>query len=201
MPDSRELARELTERVGPEDWRHSAVTALKRASEEVGSDGQLGTRIALRQFFELGVQIRNRTRGHGATTIDQQSRACPHLHMALRAVAKNLHLFNLAWAYLHRNLSGKYRVSPLSDRTSCFNSLKRANTEQFPNGVYVYLNRPVRVNLVFSDPDLHDIALPNGNHKSGSFEVLSYISNDTTRRNGAGWSMPAGQLPPSPHVA
>ena len=197
LPGSRDVVKDLTERVGPADWRHSAVTALANAAGEVGSDTQLGTRLALRQFFDIGVQLRNRTRGHGATTTEQQSRACPYLETAVAALAENLQLFELPWVYLHQNLSGKYRVSPLSGDTSCFDYLKRTNTEQLRDGVYVYLETPVRVSLVFGGPDLHDIALPNGNHKNGTFELLSYISNDLSREDGSNWSSPVGQLPPS----
>ena len=197
LPSSRDVVKDLTERVGPEDWRHVAVTKLASAAEEVGSDTQLGKRLALRQLFGIGVQLRNRTRGHGATTTAQQSRACPYLEEALVALSENLRLFELPWAYLHKNLSGKYRVSPLSGETSRFDYLKRTNMEQLRDGVYVYLGNPVRVNLVFSDPDLHDIALPNGNHKNGTFELLSYISNNLSREDGNAWSSPIGQLPPS----
>ena len=197
LPDSRGVVKDLTERVGPGDWRHSAVMELANATKEVGSDTQLGTRIALRQLFDIGVQIRNRTRGHGATTIEQQSRACPHLETAVEALTENLQLFELPWVYLHQNLSKKYRVSPLSGNTSCFDYLKRTNTEQLPDGVYVYLGTPVRVNLVFSSPSLNDISLPNGNHKNGEFELLSYISNDVSREDGNNWSSPVGQLPSS----
>ena len=189
--------KELTERVGPEDWRHSAVTAMRKAAHEVGSDGKLGARVALRQLFEIGTQLRNRSRGHGATTTEQHSRAGPYLDTALTTLTSNLQLFDLPWAYLHQNLSGKYRVSPLSGEHSCFDFLKRTTTEQFRDGVYIYLGRPVRVNLVFSGPDLHDIALPNGNYRNGSFESLSYITNNVTREEGSDWSSPAGQLPPS----
>ena len=75
--------------------------------------------------------------------------------------------------------------------------MKRTNTEQLSDGVYVYLEAPVRVSLVFSGPDLHDIALPNGNHKNGKFELLSYIFNDLSHEDGSNWSSPVGQLPPS----
>ena len=177
LPDSREVVKELTERVGPEDWRHSAVMAMKRAAEAVGSDGPIGPRVALRQLFEIGAQLRNRSRGHGATTTEQQSRSSAQLDTALTTLAENLQLFELPWAYLHQNLSGKYRVSPLSGETSCFDFLKRTTAEQFRDGVYVYLGRPVRVGLVFSGPDLHDIALPNGNYRHDTFEVLSYITS------------------------
>ena len=197
FPASRDVVRDLTERTGPEDWRHRAVIALADAAREVGADPKLGARLALRQFFEIGVQLRNRTRGHGATTTEQQSRACPFLEAAVLALAENLKLFDLPWAHLHRNLSGKYRVSPLSGDTSCFDHLKRTNTEQLRDGVYLNLESPVRVNLIFTGPDLHDIAFPNGNYKNQTFECLSYIFNDVSREDGSGWSSPVGQLPPS----
>ncbi|MCY4261299.1 MAG: NB-ARC domain-containing protein [Rhodobacteraceae bacterium] len=198
LPGSQDVVKDLNERVGLDDWRHSAVTKLAAAAGKVGSEIQLGTRLALRRFFEIGVQIRNQTRGHGATTIIQQSQACRSLEIALAALEENLQLFNLPWVYLHKNLSGKYRVSPLSGETSCFDYLKRTNTEQLRDGVYVYLDdTPVRVSLVFSDPNLHDIALPNGDHKNGTFELLSYISNDRSREDVSNWSLPVGQLPPS----
>ena len=197
MPHSSEVIKALTERVGPEDWRHSAVTAMKRAAEEVGADGNIGKRVALRQLFEIGAQLRNRSRGHGATTTEQSSRASHYLHSALRALTENVLLFELPWVYLHQNLSGKYRVSPLSGETSCFDYLKKKTKEKLQDGVYIHLGRPVRVNLVFTGPDLHDIALPNGRYSNGTFEVLSYITNDLVREEGSDWSLPAGQLPPS----
>ena len=197
LPASRSIVKELKERVGPEDWRHSAVTALKNGAAEVGADVQLGSRVPLRKFFRISAEIRNRSRGHGAPTTRQKSRACPKLEEALLAVCEKLQLFQHEWAYLHRNVSGKYRVSPLTGKTENFYPLTKANTKQLCDGVYIYLNGPVRVKLVFSDPDLHDISLPNGNHKNNSFEVLSYITNKSEREDGINWSSPIGQLPPS----
>ena len=197
LPFSSEVIKALTERVGPDDWRHSAVTAMKKAAEEVGADGNIGRRVALRQLFEIGAQLRNRSRGHGATTTEQYSRASPYLHSALTELTENVPLFDLPWVYLHQNLSRKYRVSPLSGDISCFDYLKSTTKEQIQDGVYIHLARPVRVNLVFTGPDLHDIALPNGRYSNGTFEILSYITNDLVREDGSDWSLPAGQLPPS----
>ena len=197
LPSSSQVIKDLTERVGPGDWRHSAVISMKNAAENVGADVNIGRRVALRQLFEIGVQLRNRSRGHGATTTEQYSRASPHLHSALTALTENLPLFALPWGYLHQNLSGKYRVSTLSGDTSCFDYLKRRTKEQLQDGVYIHLGRHVRVNLVFTGPDLHDIALPNGRYNNGTFEILSYITNDLVREEGSAWSLPAGQLPPS----
>lgn len=193
----RDLARDLTERVGPQDWRHSAVTSLSQAAVEIGVEDQLGGKVALRQFFDIAGNFRNRSWGHGATTSGQCARACSGLADGLDAIVEELGLFKLPWAYLHQNLSGKYRVSPLLSDTSPFDYLKRENNINLPNGVFLFLDRPVRVPLIFSDPDVLDVVLPNGNYRGGTFETLSYITNETARQDGSAWSDPPTRLPKS----
>ena len=193
----RGLVRDLTERVGSGDWRYLAVTNLNQSAAEVGAETQLGRKVALRQFFDIGVKLRNRSRGHGATTNDQCGRSCSRLAVGLAAVVEGLRLFKLPWVYLHRNLSGKYRVSPLLGDTSPFNYLKGERNVQLSNGVFLYLGRPVHVPLVFSDPDVLDIALPNGDHRGGTFEVLSYVTNEVARQDGSAWLDPPALLPRS----
>ena len=195
--NGRGLVRDLSERVGSGDWRYSAVTDLNQAAAEVGAETQLGSKVALRQLFDIGAKLRNRSRGHGAPTNDQCGQACPRLSAALNAVVAELRLFKLSWVYLHRNISGKYRVSPLLNDDSPFSYLKSARDVQLPNGVFLYLDRLVHVPLVFSDPDVLDIALPNGNHQGGTFEVLSYITNAVARQDSSAWSDPPARLPPS----
>lgn len=191
------IARQLTERVGGEDWRREAVRRLQDVAQRFGSDVQLGHNVALRQFFQIGATIRNRTRGHGATTSEQCGHVCPLLAEAIGLVTAELNLFKLHWAYLHRNLSGKYRVSPLLGDCSNFDYLKRTCDVQLPNGVFIDLGDPIWVPLVFSDPELRDILVPNGNFRSHTFEVLSYVTNDVDRKDGAAWSDPPGRLPHS----
>ena len=195
--DGRELARDLTVRVGAPDWRYSAVSNLHLAANRVGTQIQMGTKVALRQFFEIAVALRNRSRGHGAPTNYQCSKACHGLADALDTVVGNMELFKLSWVYLHRNLSKKYRVSRLLGDPSPFDHLKSTRDEQLPDGVYFYLGGPVRVPLVFSDPDVTDIALPNGNHREDKFETLSYISNVVQREDSSAWTVPPDRLPKS----
>ena len=197
-PNARSLVRELTERVGPEDWRHSAVVNLIEAAKEIGVvDVSVGRKVALRQYFDIGVMLRNRSRGHGAPTNIQCGRACSGLAASLDIIVGNLQLFGLPWAYLYRNLSGKYRVSPLCGDGTPFNYLTRQTDIHLSNGAYIYLGRPMPARLVFSDPDVRDILLPNGNHRSGSFEVLSYVTNEIDRQDISMWSDPPAALPPS----
>ena len=196
--DTQHLIRDLTQKVRHTDWRHSAVTALHRAAAEVGvSNHDLGRTVALHQFFALGAELRNRSRGHGAPTTAQCGSACPYLADACNTVIENLTLFRLPWAYLHRNLSGKYRVSPLLADVSPFDHLKRQRDIDLPNGVYFYLDRPTRIPLIFSDPDVADISLPNGNFKTARFETLSYVTNEVVVRDGTPWLAPPGRLPAS----
>ena len=203
LSDARFIARDLTEQVGSEDWRHQAVNTLVLAAEEVGVMTNLGSRIALRQFFDISAQIRNRTRGHGATKASECNKACPHLDAAIDMVVQNAKIFRLPWVHLHQNLSGKYRVSPLLNDPSPFEYLKKIRDARLQSGVYFHLNvdtdaaNPRHVPLIITSTELNDIALPNGNFKGNSFETLSYVTNDVTSTNGSEWSDPPARLPPS----
>ena len=194
---SLDLVRDLTERVSPGDWRYEAVSNLTQAASEIGLKTQLANRVTLRHFFDLCVSLRNRTRGHGALTTEQCGRCCPWLAEALCAVVDNLQLFKVPWVHLHQNLSGKYRVSPLLADSSPFHYLKRDRDVQLRDGVYFYCDRPIYSSFVFSDPEVRDIALPNGNYRSNRFEALSYITNDVTNKDGSEWSDPPSRLPSS----
>lgn len=122
----------------------------------------------------------------------------PLLADGIELAMGQIELFRVPWAYLHRNLSGKYRVCRLLGDCSPFEYLKRTRDVALPNGVFLHVkNGPIHVPLVFSDPDLRDVLLPNGNFKGQTFEVLSYVTNDVKRIDAASWSDPPGRLPPS----
>jgi hypothetical protein len=196
-PAATQITRELTERVSEGDWRYTAVRKMSEVASKFGIISKIGQKVALRQFFEICATIRNRTRGHGATTSEQCGYVCPLLQDAINLVIGNHILFKQDWAYLHRNLSGKYKVSPLLGECLGFDYLKKTRDDTLPNGVFIDINGPINVRLVFSDPDLRNIFVPNGNFKGNSFEVLSFITNDITRKDGSIWSTPPGRLPES----
>lgn len=197
VPAASRITKDLTERVTESDGRYTAVRRLGDVAQRFGLDAQVGAKAALRQFFQLAAAIRNRTRGHGATTSADCSDVCPFMADAIEFVIGQTELFTVPWAYLHRNLSGKYRVCELLGDCSPLAYLKRTREVALPNGVVLYLEGPIHVPLIFSDPDLRDVLLPNGCFKSQSFEVLSYVSNEVARKDGSPWSDPPGRLPPS----
>lgn len=106
-------------------------------------------------------------------------------------------MFTHDWANLHRNLTGKYRVSPLLGSCMQYEYLKRSKDITFSNGVYICVDGPHQVPLIFTNAGVDDIFVPNGNFKSDEFEVISLITNEVSRRDGTTWSIPPGRLPVS----
>ncbi|MFZ5832291.1 MAG: NB-ARC domain-containing protein [Planctomycetota bacterium] len=197
LPTASGILRNLTERVAEPDRRYAAVRRLNEVAQYFELDGHVAVRAPLRQFFQIGAAVRNRTRGHGAPTAEDCAFACPLLAEANALVISEIEMFKVPWAYLHRNFSGKYRVCQLLGDCSPFDYLKRTRDVALCDGVYLHLNGPIYLPLVFSDPELREILLPNGNFKSHSFEALSYVTNDVARKDGAAWSDPPGRLPAS----
>ncbi|MYC24500.1 MAG: hypothetical protein F4X56_01110 [Gammaproteobacteria bacterium] len=200
---ARKVTRELTERKGHSAWWFDALLDLRESARLLGTHAGLGEKVPLRRFFEIGAQIRNRTRGHGATITTECHAACPHLEQAIDAVIENMELLKLPWVYLHQNLSGKYRVSALLGNTVSLDYLKRTTNFRLQSGVYVQLEAqsdPSKlryVPLIYTTPEIHDIALPNGNFEKGKFETLSYVTNTVGKESGARWSRPGTNLPGS----
>lgn len=98
------VRRNLTERVTEGDSRYAAVRRLGDVAHWFGVDPQVGGKVALRQFFQMGAAIRNRTRGHGAPTSADCGHVCPLLAEAIALVLAEVELLRVPWAYLHRNL-------------------------------------------------------------------------------------------------
>lgn len=170
-------------------WRAEAVSDLENVLR-ISYDPSLNVKEkpSLRLWFNLFIQLRNKARGHGAPTPAKLSAAVVQLENSLNKVIDNLPAQSLDCAYLHRNLSGKYRVIQLTQGSSKFDILKSSEALSFPNlqsGVYIWLNEPRRVNLIYSDQDCADFLFPNGDFKTKDFELHSLITDDRRRENGS----------------
>src|ERR1039458_9264214 len=77
-----------------------------------------------RLWYSKFVALRNKERAHGATSDEVLREIAPDLEKALRLMAENTPVLNRPWAFLRRNLSGKYNVVPLGDQSSPFERLK-----------------------------------------------------------------------------
>ena len=198
LPGARDLQRELTQRLDATSWQYQAVEALSACLHVFGvGDGSITGKQALRQWFSLFPELRNKTRGHGAPHGVNCSKACEPLERSLTSICSNLCLFQYPWAYLHRNLSGKYRVTPISADVQPFEPLKSSRDFSFPSGIYVYFDKTVEVTLISSDVEASDFYYPNGGFRKSRFEWFSYYSDSRADGDASNYLVPASSLPPS----
>ena len=196
----QEVRNELTKKVrrSHDDWRGKCVDGIEETLESLSNITDRPRRVALRQFFPSFVQLRNDTRAHGAPTAEQIAVTAPKLWKSLEGFAVNFSLFSrYSWAYVRRNLSGKYRVLPLSATADEFSFLKSESDHTFRDGVYVYLDRPCSVELVTGDLESVDFYLPNGTTGANAVEWLCYTNGSRDKRLPDRHGAPPSELPPS----
>jgi hypothetical protein len=188
---------------GSESWQRKAVDALNQVCIclDAGYESTAGKKVSFRKWAHDFSWLRNRTRGHGAPRGATLSTICPQLAESLIAVIDNAPAFGRSWAHLRRNLAGKYRVSPFGNGQEGFTYLARESEHSLPDGVYVDLGGPRACELLFTDPDLTDFFLPNGNFRNGKYETLSYISDERRPADGSAYLLPVEAQPRSETAA
>ncbi|HUZ45275.1 MAG TPA: NB-ARC domain-containing protein [Terriglobia bacterium] len=200
VPEARNEQKELTIKCGEGNWQFDSVRQLDGALGVIDpANGPLPTKVDARRWLQTFARLRNKTRGHGAVVSENLSRMCPLLEGSVRTFIQGCSVFRRPWAYLHRNLSGKYRVTPLSSPADHFNSLKQAGAtgKALANGVYVFFDQPSRVELVESGVDALDFYIANGGFTDRQFEMLSYATGSTIFADSTPYLTPTGPLPQS----
>ena len=191
--------RELTMKVSPGEWQFEASSSLDACLRCLNPQRQgLPAKLDGKSWFVHFAELRNATRGHGALKANLCAQIIPHLQSSIILFIESFHLFKRQWAYLHRNLSGKFRVSRLTSDDNLFAPLKSKAPEtwgQIPDGLYIFLDRPIRIDLIYTDPDLSDFFFPNGNFKSKHFETISYLTDIRRNESSVPYVDPATQLP------
>jgi len=198
IAEARNEQAELTRLTRKGDWQYDSVAALRATLELLDIDAEaLPVKTDMRRWFRLFATLRNKTRAHGATQPARASVAANDLAKSIQLFYDNCSLFSRPWAYLHRNLSGKYRVSRITQDGGAFDFLAKQSDHSFPNGVHIFLGKPRHIPLFQTDPELQDFFLPNGGLTSKRYELLSYYSDN--RRDGdlSSYITPPGTLPPS----
>ena len=110
---ARDAQKELTQNVFAGSWQYEAIRLLKESLICVSGDNERlpDGRFQGRHWFRDFAALRNSSRGHGAQRTGTLGSACPSLEESIRIMQENLGLFNCPWAYIHQNLSGKFRVT------------------------------------------------------------------------------------------
>ncbi len=117
---------ELTKVCREGDWQYSSVTAMKRTLTSLNIESEdVPTKSDMKRWFRLFATLRNKTKGHGATRPGAVSLPAEYLRESIDQFILNFSLFRRPWGYLHRNLSGKYRISAITSGYEAFDYLKK----------------------------------------------------------------------------
>jgi hypothetical protein len=151
---ARPVFREWTQTVDERTWQYAAIRKLWEALRDLEpSTEALPAVIQGRRWLTTFAQFRNASlRGHGVESPQQISRIVHPLRRSIELVATNSTIFGLQFAHLHRNLSGKYRVTALSSDISAFSYLRSDIGAEYPNGTYVAFDEQTlqRIELIDS---------------------------------------------------
>jgi hypothetical protein len=198
LVEARSEQTELTKLCKEGDWQYAATLSLKRALNHLNIDAEeLPLKTDMKRWFRLFATLRNKTRAHGATLPTKASKAAEEVTQSIEIFYQNFCLFKRQWAFLHRNISGKYRVSAISEDVASFSFLKKETDRSFTDGVYLFIDRPRRVPLIHTDPELQDFLFANGGFNGRQFELLSYFTDDKTTGDASEYLTPPGTLPAS----
>jgi hypothetical protein len=198
LPGASLIQKELVERQGRGSWVYEASSRLHRSLATVlPATEAFPTRVDGRKWFTLFVQLRNMTRGHGAPIAELIDKLVPELEESLQGYLQHSVITKLPWAYLRRNLSGKYNVTTLCAASDLFDRLKSDRTATVEDGIYVDLGALCKVELIETTVDLTEFYYPNGHFRQRHCEWLSYISGTRKELDATKYLAPATPLPPS----
>ncbi|WLS79492.1 NB-ARC domain-containing protein [Erwinia pyri] len=199
LPDAmRTHQTEFTKKCPEAEWQYQSVQDLYLAMKCFNLlPDSIPVKRDLKMWFKGFTELRNATRGHGATMSKAASAAAPHLEKSIRRIIDNLSLLKLPSAYLKRNMSGKFRVTPLNIINEHLEEVKKTDIYSYEEGVYVYLDKLILIPLLKSDPDLKDFYIANGGFTHSHYEMLSYVTDDKIHEESKNYTAPKGQLPPS----
>lgn len=198
-PVANQLQQELNERLGINSWQYKSIKLLIDCIKEIDSSFEdIPLKISGKTWFSHFAFLRNKTKGHGAYNSDVYSKICENLCNSISLIHENYSLFTtIDWAYLHRNLSGKYKVTDISTNATRFHYLRTDRNPNHDNGVYIFLNKPIKVELLLSNSDVTDFYFPNGSFNNKRYELLSYISGNKDYQDASSHLIPPGELPSS----
>lgn len=199
--DAQDEQRDLIQKSAPGTWQYDAATLLDACLRRLDKTREgLPSRLDGRKWLVLFSELRNKTRGHGATSTALCTAIAPDLKRSILTVITNFVGFKREWAYLHRNLSGKYKVVAISEASIHFEELKTKGATKWgalADGVYLFMDRPRRIELLQSDADLSDFFYANGAFREKSFELISYITDSKQTGDAKLFLLPAVDLPAS----
>lgn len=200
MLEMKDIVKELNGQFVKGDYQYESVSLIRDCLVLIGEDMEpMPIKVTFRMWFHYFARLRNKTRGHGAHKAEILSKINPNLESSVALILENFSLYKIECVYLFRNLSGRYRISPISKPNDRLEYLKSSEGQKFnyDDGVYLFLNSLVKIDLIETDVDLTDFFLPNGSFAKKTYEIISYISGNKEKRDNTSFLIPPNELPGS----
>lgn len=189
---------ELTEKATNPSWQYGSLFALNNCLQVLNEKHEdLPTKYALRNWFKLFVQLRNDARAHGVINGAEVAKICPNLEKSIKLISENFSLFKADWLYIKQNISGSYRVTNLKGSEKHELQNETVDNATLRDGVYIMLDRPYLIDVLYSTVEATDFYFPNGNFTDKSYECISYITGKKLYEDSTLFLKPPGQLPSS----
>lgn len=192
-------------RTKPEDeWFREAYSKARQVLALLGSEDHDGGRGAtMKELITCLVQIRNKTKAHGAVGEDFYAAANPAYLETVASLLTSCPVLEWKWLHLLPRESGKLRGVSLSgtdpkhlkDSDAALYSLETAGIHFVPHqsGRAFYCG-----DLLKSNRECTVFSLPNGGLSvSGTCEYIDYGSGRTTKESASDFLAPPVPLPPS----
>jgi hypothetical protein len=198
IDEARFEQKEFINKAKKGDWQYDATLRIKNSLDALGIKSEdVPLKTSFQRWVLLFATLRNKTRGHGALVAGKCSDAINPLQESLNLIIENSSIFKRSCVYLHQNLSGKYRVSPIAGDPSPFECYKSVTGESLENGIYVHLSKPVKISLIETSAELRDFFFANGGLTNSKFDLISYATGATDDGDAGRYRTPPGKLPPS----
>lgn len=137
------------------------------------------SKLTLLKIFSLIVELRNKTRGHGAHLADKKVEAAPYLYAIIQEFLANSKVLNdLVWLHLHKNIANTNAVTWLTKKIDLLNHPLNYNynIKNALDKLYLIIEEEAKHLKNFEELELILRPLPDDLYICGS-DKLIYLSN------------------------
>ncbi len=184
-------------------WFADAAGELTQIFALLGFDSPLpARRPTARDLIGAFVQLRNKTRAHGAVGLDFFDRANGPFLRAVTSFIANCPLFGWRWVHLMTRDNGKKRGVLLSGQTpKHLKDSELADVQVRALGVHVWPIAAIHPlpcsDLLHVNRECTTFQLPNGGYSSGNAWFIDYGTGRTEKKDVNAFLRPPVPLPPS----
>jgi hypothetical protein len=187
-PEMNPVVTWVSQRRGrPEDtWYAEAGAAIRSVCDVLGVESGIPERKPnVLHLLNALVQVRNKTKAHGAVGPEFYQFASAPYMQATTAFLANCPLFQSHWYYLYRRGDQKKGVQLRGDTPIALRDAEAEQVDFVEPGVYIWPaggSHPLSAStLIFADAECRDFYLPNGGYNSskGTAEFVDYATGHT----------------------